>query len=391
MRILMIAPEPFLEPRGTPFSVYHRIKALIAMGYEVDLVTYPLGKEISLPGLRIYRIPALPFIRKVKIGPSPAKIPLDIMLFAVASWRLCQFRYRYIHTHEEAGAMGALLSLLFGCKHLYDMHSDLAQQLSNFSFTRSPLLIRAVETIQKWIIHRSHIVIAICSDLQHAVKRYAPDKPVFLVENMAIDENLPTASKQEADLLRQELELGDGPVLLYTGTLEFYQGIDLLLQSAVEVLKDFPLARYVIAGGQPEQVQQYQLMAQKLGIAQAVRFIGQRPIEEIPRYMVLANILLSPRSEGTNTPLKLYTYLRSGKPILATRIYSHTQILTPDIAMLVEPTPGELAQGTLALLQDTALAQRLGAKGKKVAEERYSWTAYLEKNRQAYEALTAKK
>ncbi len=84
MRILMIAPEPFLEPRGTPFSVYHRMRALVTLGYEVDLVTYPIGKQVTLPGLRIYRTPALPFIRKVKIGPSLAKFPLDILVFLTA-------------------------------------------------------------------------------------------------------------------------------------------------------------------------------------------------------------------------------------------------------------------------------------------------------------------
>jgi hypothetical protein len=65
MRILMLAPEPFLEPRGTPFSVYHRIKALLALGYEVDLVTYPIGKQVELAGLRIYRAPALPFLKRL--------------------------------------------------------------------------------------------------------------------------------------------------------------------------------------------------------------------------------------------------------------------------------------------------------------------------------------
>src|SRR5690349_924900 len=76
----MIAPEPFLEPRGTPFSVYHRAKALVTLGCEVDLVTYPLGKRVSLPGLHVYRTPSLPGVRHVKIGPSLAKLPLDMHL-----------------------------------------------------------------------------------------------------------------------------------------------------------------------------------------------------------------------------------------------------------------------------------------------------------------------
>lgn len=388
VRILMIAPEPFLEPRGTPFSVYHRAKALVTLGYEVDLVTYPIGKQVALPGLRIYRAPALPFIRKVKIGPSLAKFPLDLCLFLTALWRLCLRRYRYIHTHEEAGVMGVVLAFIFGCKHLYDMHSDLSQQMSNFAFTKSTVLIRCVEALQKLIVSRADAVIAICPDLEQTVKRLAPGKPVYMIENVAVDEALPPANESDVALIRQRWKLGTDPVLLYTGTFESYQGIELLLRSVALVRTAFPNARYVLVGGKPEQVEKQRLLAQELGIAEMVCFVGQRPLEEMPQYMALADILLSPRSEGTNTPLKLYTYLRSGKPILATDIYSHSQILTSRMAMLVPPTQEGLARGALELLNNPELAQRLGAYGQSVAEKNYSWPAFLEKNSHAYSEFT---
>src|SRR5258706_7249666 len=77
VRILMIAPEPFFEPRGTPFSEFHRIRALTALGHQVDLVTYPFGQAVTLPGLRIFPALRPPFVRRVDIGPSLAQIPLD--------------------------------------------------------------------------------------------------------------------------------------------------------------------------------------------------------------------------------------------------------------------------------------------------------------------------
>src|SRR5215813_5520667 len=86
VKILMIAPEPFFEPRGTPFSEYHRIRALLDLGHTVDLVTYPFGRDVSLPGLRIFRCMRPPLIRDVRIGPSLAKIPLDAAI-AVTSLR----------------------------------------------------------------------------------------------------------------------------------------------------------------------------------------------------------------------------------------------------------------------------------------------------------------
>ncbi|HEX9726847.1 MAG TPA: hypothetical protein VGC53_21395, partial [Vicinamibacteria bacterium] len=103
MRILMIAPEPFFQPRGTPFSEYYRARALTELGHEVDMVTYPIGEDVSIPGLRIFRTPTLPGVRNVPIGPSLTKIPLDGMIFASSVRRLMSERYDLLDCHEEAG------------------------------------------------------------------------------------------------------------------------------------------------------------------------------------------------------------------------------------------------------------------------------------------------
>lgn len=383
VRILMLAPQPFLEERGAPFAIYHHIKALLAMGFEVDLVTYHIGKPVDLPGLRIFRIPALPFIRQVKVGPSLAKIPLGVLVFFTALWRLSITRYQYLHTHEEAGMMGIVLGVVFGCKHLYYMHSDLSQQIVSSEFIESPLLIRLVEAVQAFMVRQADGVIAVCPDIETTAKRMAPRTPVYMIENSAVDEHLPASEPEEVAQLRQELVPGDGPILLYTGTLESYQGIDILLRSIPTVVAAFPEARYLIVGGKPDQIEKLCLLAQELHIAEYVRFVGLRPLAEMPLYMAMADILLSPRSKGTNTPLKLYTYLRSGKPILATAIYSQTQVLTSETAMLVSPTAEALAQGALELLQNPQLATALGERGQQFAEEHYSWHVFLEKSQQA--------
>src|SRR5205823_717097 len=104
MHILMIAPEPFFEPRGTPFSEFHRIRALTALGHEVDLVTYPFGGDVSMAGLRIFRCLRPPFMRGVGIGPSLVKVPLDALLALTVVRRALTRRYDAIHSHEEGAA-----------------------------------------------------------------------------------------------------------------------------------------------------------------------------------------------------------------------------------------------------------------------------------------------
>src|SRR5581483_6375296 len=162
LRILMIAPEPFFEPRGTPFSEYHRIRALTALGHDVDLVTYPFGQPVSMPGLRIFRCARPPFISRVKIGPSAAKLPLDAMLTLTAVRRAAAERYDAIHSHEEGGVIGAALSAILRVPHLYDMHSSLPQQLTNFAFSGSRILRAVFVALERFMIRRSRAVIVIC-------------------------------------------------------------------------------------------------------------------------------------------------------------------------------------------------------------------------------------
>jgi hypothetical protein len=70
MKILMIAPQPFFQPRGTPISVLHRLNTLSKLGHKIDLVTYHLGQNIPFENVNYHRIPNIPFIKKINVGPS---------------------------------------------------------------------------------------------------------------------------------------------------------------------------------------------------------------------------------------------------------------------------------------------------------------------------------
>src|SRR5438128_11042066 len=155
----MIAPEPFFEPRGTPFSEFHRIRALVDLGHEVDLVTYPFGQDVTMPGLRVFRSARPPLVAQVGVGPSLAKIPLDCLLTLTALRRAMASRYDAVHSHEEGGLIGVALAALLRVPHLYDMHSSLPQQLTNFAFSRSRIMRRVFLAMERLMIRRSRVVV----------------------------------------------------------------------------------------------------------------------------------------------------------------------------------------------------------------------------------------
>jgi glycosyltransferase involved in cell wall biosynthesis len=389
MRILMIAPEPFFEPRGTPFSEFHRIRALTDLGHEVDLVTYPFGQEVVMPGLRVFRALRPPFVRHVKIGPSFAKLPLDALLSLTALRRALAGRYDAIHSHEEGGLIGIVLSALVGVPHLYDMHSSLPQQLTNFAFSRSTLVRRVFLAIERLMIRRSQAVIVICPSLEDTVRAIDPGARVVLIEN-APGSSEDHATPDEAARIRSRFGLRPAtPLALYTGTFEAYQGLDLLFASMAIVKAERPNARLLLAGGKPEQVRHAQKQAADAGIADVTIFAGEQPAGDIPAYLLAADVLVSPRSRGTNTPLKIYQYLRSGRPIVATRLLTHTQVLSDETAILTGASAGEYAAGILSAMNDPAAAAAIGRQARQLADTKYSYQAYLERTRRACALLAA--
>jgi glycosyltransferase involved in cell wall biosynthesis len=264
------------------------------------------------------------------------------------------------------------------------MHCNLAELISQNS-----LIFRCAEAVQRFMVRKADAVVAFYPLLLATVKQMAPRTPTYLILPPAVDEGLPEPTEEGITRLRRELRLTGGPVLLYTGTLENYQGLHLLLMGAHKVKAQFPEVRYLIVGGKPHQAQRLRTLAQQLGVNDYVQIIGSRPLSEMPCFMALADILLSPRNQANHVPLKLYSYLHSGKPILATNILSHTQILTPQIAKLVPPTPEALAQGLLDLLHDPLKAKAMGEYGKQYASEHYSWSTFVKKCHAVYHAFTS--
>ena len=388
MHILMIAPEPFFEPRGTPFSEYHRIRALTGLGHTVDLVTYPFGRDVELPGLRIFRAGRPPGIHRVGIGPSWTKVPLNLLLACTALRRALTGRYDAVHSHEEGGGIGVVLAWLLGVPHLYDMHSSLPQQVSNFGYRGLPGLATLLGWLERLMIRGSKVVIVICPDLADTVRGIRPDVPTVLIENAPGSGDAPTAGSGRT--IRDSLGLADTtPVALYTGTFEHYQGLDLLYASMRLVKARRPDARLVMVGGTTAQVEKARQQVSALGIADVVVFTGQQPAEDIPAYLDAATLLVSPRSSGTNTPLKIYQYLRSARPIVATNLRTHTQVLSAETAVLVAPDPESMAAGMLELFDNPALGEAIGARAADLAATEYSEEAYVAKTRRACDLLFA--
>jgi glycosyltransferase involved in cell wall biosynthesis len=181
------------------------------------------------------------------------------------------------------------------------------------------------------------------------------------------------------------LDLVGKPLVVYTGTFEQNQGLELLIRGASHVLAKFPQAIFLFVGGRPDQIDRLRGLATQHGVAGNFLFPGTRPLDEIPVYLAAGDILVSPRSEGTNTPLKIYSYMAAGKPIVATDLETHRQVLDERTALLVPATAEGLSQGIVTLLENSARREKLAQGARRLVEERYSYRSYLDKTRGVYD------
>ncbi|MGB5714235.1 MAG: glycosyltransferase, partial [Waterburya sp.] len=360
MKALVISPQPFFTCRGTPLSVYYRTLITTELGVSVDLLTYGEGEDVDIAGVNIIRIPRFKFLGPVKVGPSGLKLFLDIFIFFKAISLLIKNRYTFVHAHEEAVFFCWFLKPIFKFKLVYDMHSSLPEQLTNFEFTRSKLLIGLFGWLERQCLKVADVTITICPSLYNYARSLAPPQSfVTLIENSIFDEvnfAQPVLSGRKLDNF-----FADKRLVLYAGTLERYQGIDLLIAGCKTVMEKEPDLFLLIIGGTPAQVEHYTKLAKKCGISQRCQFMGKVAPQLAKYYGSLATVQVSARTSGTNTPLKIYEQISRGIPLVATNIASHTQVLDENVAFLVEPTPEGIARGIAAAIAPASEPKRKAA------------------------------
>ncbi|MFK7803667.1 MAG: glycosyltransferase family 4 protein [Anaerolineae bacterium] len=389
MKILMIAPQPFFEPRGTPISVYQRVNALSKLGHEVDLVTYHLGESPDIPNVHIHRTIPVPFVNQIKIGPSWIKPILDVLVFFKSFLLLVRGRYDVIHTHEEAAFFGYFLAPLFQVPHLYDMHSSLPRQLESFGVGNFWPLKQIFAWFENAVISSCAAVITIDSELADRVKQINPNVKHMNIENTAVSFSAATSSAEisTAEQIKDRLNLHDRTSVIYTGTFEKYQGLDLVVRSVAAVKDRHPTVKYVMVGGKPHQVQELQDLTDELGLGEWIVFTGMVSPEESLVFLEVADVLFSSRIEGTSVPLKVYSYLHAAKPIVATNLEAHTQVFNHNVSVLVDPTVEGMSAGVIDLLDSPDLMARLAAAAGRYAEEHYSVGSYLRKVENIYKQV----
>ncbi len=386
MRILFIAPQPYFEVRGTCLATERFLKTLAGMGHQIDLLTFPGGEDRPIPHVNVIKLPSLPWAKRVPIGPSYAKLALDGLLLPVMAARLASGRYDLVHAVEESALLASWLAPLFRVPFVYDIDSILSEQLAYTGFLKNPIMLGLIRRLEQRAIRRAAAVTVIGPSHEYHCLRFAPADRIHRIEDVPA---CPAAERGAGRpvLTRERRSLGDGPLILYTGNLAGYQGIDLLLKAFQRIHAHEPAAMLVLLGGELAEIERYRRHLTGKKEASAIWFEGKRPMHEMAAEMADADLLVSPRIFGDNTPLKVYDYMKSGTPMVVTDLAMHTQVLQPDMAFLAPADAARFAESVLDALRDSREADRRARLALEAVETKYTAELQARKIRFLYNRL----
>ena len=384
-KILLIAPHPFYQERGTPIAVDLLIRALSERGYLIDLLTFNEGLDVQHPGLTIHRVKPFPEVKNVMPGFSGKKIALDVLIFFKFIALMMKNKYKVVHAVEESSFMATLICPLYRTPFIYDMDSSMATQILDKMQFLQPLekVIRWMESIP---MRRAKIVIPVCQALADEAGKYRTNG-IHVLKDVSLANN-ESADSENTINIREKYGI-DGKILMYIGNLESYQGIDLMLDAFAIYSPQHPDARLVIIGGEQKHIDFYQDRCQQLSIKDAVIFMGKQPVSQINQFMSQADILLSPRTQGVNTPMKVYSYLDSNVAVLATDLPTHTQVADSNTAYLCPADAEAYAAGMEALSNDSALCEKLATNASQLIAREHSYPVFRARLYDIYDELSA--
>ncbi len=383
--IAMIAACPFPTVQGSQVYIGQLSEALARRGHEVKVITYHFGENgyghtgFSVP---IYRIPRLIPYRNLRAGPSWRKPLLDVLLVVRTMQVVKKNHVDILHAHNyEAALVAAIVHFLTGIPVVFNTHGVMADELHTyFKWPVTKVLAGAAARVLDGITARLvQRIIAISPGVKDFfVQRGIAARKVYCIPPGI---TYPASSPEDVP----SLAAIQGPIIFYTGNLDNYQNVPLLLESFVSVAREKPDARLVFVTHC--DTRDLEKQCREFGIWEKIVILPHIDFHQVQAILARARVAVLPRTAWSGFPIKLLNYMAAGKAIVAcegsAKAIDHLQ----DGMVVKNGDVNGFAEAVLQLLDDEDLCRRLGEAARKKAETIYSWDTIVKQVESLYAEL----
>ncbi len=383
LRIATVAACPFPAGRGTPIRIHRLADALGRRGHEVDVFTYHLGTDSDQSAFRTYRIRDIPSYRATAPGPTYRKLFLLDPLLAAKLYTGCRRgRYDVIHAHHAEGLLAALPGYpIHRVPLVFDMHTLLETELPSYRMGLPSGLTRSIGRLMDTYLPRyARQTIAVSEEIRTVVAAKAGLSP----QRIAV---IPNGIEPEFFVDAPRVPLHPEPTLVYAGNLAGYQGIEHLIRAFALARRTRPALRLQVLTDTP--FAPYEALARGLGVRDAIE-VAEPDVKALPRLLAAADVAVNPRVECAGLPQKLLNYMAAGCAIVSFAGSARHLVHERNGLVVADGDIGALAGAILRLLDDRALALRLGLAARTLARTELTWERAAERVETVYhQALQA--
>jgi colanic acid biosynthesis glycosyl transferase WcaI len=357
------------------------------LGHQVTVVTampnYPVGK--ILPSYR-HKIAMKETIKGIGIlrtwiypatGRNIVRRLLNHLSFAFTSFFGCLATQRPDYVIVESpplflGLTAYGYSRIVGRQYVMYVSDLWPESAVQLGIMKRGLLVGAAEVLERFLYRKADLVASMTTGMcETIVSRGAQASRVLLLPNGV-----------DVSFFRRSIDVGSTWVapteiaFVYAGTHGYAQGLDLILRAA-QLVRNRPEIKFLFAGDGPER-SRLQDICRKQQISN-VRFLGPLPVEQVPGLLSSARASIVPLLDlplfESARPSKLLTSLACETPVIYCGRGEAADLLLRNGCGLVVPPgqPERLASAVLSLADDASLALRLGAAGRRLAENQYGW------------------
>lgn len=388
-RIAMVAACPFPANHGTPGAIRELCVALAHKGHEVHVVTYPIGDAMDVRGVQVHRVPNVVRHAEVKIGPSWPRLVFDALLVPKLISVVRKYDIEVIHAHNyEATIAGAVAKWMTGRALVYNGINSMADELPTYGF-RPAVLAR---TLGRWLDHvvprTADATIVLSDELKDYLTSLGMSRqgivvipPGVTVDDMASGDAMSARAKHGLSTAT--------PIVMYTGAMEAFQRLELLVRAMPNVLLQHPRAVFMVVNNIPNRAAQDRLtaLADSAGVGDRLIIAESVGFAELPNYLAAADVAVVPRPTCPGFPIKLLNYMAAGKAIVSFEGSAKALCHGYNGYVAKGENVEDLAQGIGLLLGDRALRQTLGDRARESLKGVYDWDTLASGILQIYEQL----
>ncbi len=368
-KILVLLPFAFYRSSGSSLSSYYRIRALLELGHKVDIITYPHGEELDIKNLKIFRFPKQKIFKTLQPGEYKKKIVYDLFLFLKFIKLTFRNNYDVIIAHSSMIYWTILLKPFLKSIFVANAHGNLEVELHKWNISKNKKVGEIASKIDSFFI--KYYAKTICehnSVKERLIAKGIKSDKLLLIGIAVFNKNLAVQS-----LKKKNKKF----FIIYTGTFVKVQNLELIYKVA-KLLKKADV-EFWLFGGIDKEVKYETKLIVKYGVENTVKIFPRKPQPELAKYYEKADIVISPRVIGYDTPMKIFDYMNYGKCILATNKPIHTEILTNKNSYLTKDTPEAFAKAILFLKDNLSIVEKLGISAKNDFEDKYSFDIMKEK------------